>query len=338
MALKAFAPQLQTTFVKALSDPSKQTRSKAILALGKLMAIATRVDPLLTELAGQCTGAESNAIRCSTIDALATVLEKGGHLATPPVLEKVKTVVFTYALEEDELLRQGSCAVIGKLAAYGDGVFVGDIVLDLADVKVLKAQESLYSVCGRVLSIGNVMQHAGRKMEAVREDAFKFLKEALREESKPTIIAACCSALLAAFSMPTHSSAQDREQEFRECVIIGLDDFCAALCQNSTRDKSEECRRLSMGALKMAAKLAPGACRKHAAVILPVLFEAWRDINLRIKGIADRLFYSMSAGGEATHISSFCTVCSGEDSAFLRNYAKVTIARMKPTEDEEECW
>ena len=35
--LKAFAPQLQTTFVKSLSDPSKQVRSRAVRALGQVM-------------------------------------------------------------------------------------------------------------------------------------------------------------------------------------------------------------------------------------------------------------------------------------------------------------
>jgi len=48
IGLKAFAPQLQTTFVKLLSDPSKVCRTRAISGLDKLMPLATRVDPLLT--------------------------------------------------------------------------------------------------------------------------------------------------------------------------------------------------------------------------------------------------------------------------------------------------
>ena len=48
--LKAFVPQLQTTFVKALTDPSRGVRGRAALALGRLMPLSTRVDPLLAEL------------------------------------------------------------------------------------------------------------------------------------------------------------------------------------------------------------------------------------------------------------------------------------------------
>jgi hypothetical protein len=37
VALKAFAPQLNTTFVKSLHDPSRQVRSSSVVGLGKVM-------------------------------------------------------------------------------------------------------------------------------------------------------------------------------------------------------------------------------------------------------------------------------------------------------------
>ena len=49
-ALRAFVPQFQTTFVKALADPSRQVRVEAIQALALLMPLSTRVDPLIKEL------------------------------------------------------------------------------------------------------------------------------------------------------------------------------------------------------------------------------------------------------------------------------------------------
>jgi vesicle coat complex subunit len=48
--MKPFLPQLQTTFIKALHDPTALVRNNAALALGKLMALTVRVDPLLNEL------------------------------------------------------------------------------------------------------------------------------------------------------------------------------------------------------------------------------------------------------------------------------------------------
>lgn len=101
-ALKAFVPQLQTTFVKNLSDPTKQVRLRCVEALGKIMPHSARVDPLLTELAIGCGGGSvegaggtvgasgSNAIRASVLDALNCVLLISGDKATPAALEKVR--------------------------------------------------------------------------------------------------------------------------------------------------------------------------------------------------------------------------------------------------------
>jgi hypothetical protein len=36
VAVKTFAPQLQTTFVKALADPARSVRAKAAAGLGKV--------------------------------------------------------------------------------------------------------------------------------------------------------------------------------------------------------------------------------------------------------------------------------------------------------------
>ncbi len=52
-ALQAFVPQFQTTFVKALSDQSRQVGIKAINALALLMPLSSHVDPLV--LVPSCT-------------------------------------------------------------------------------------------------------------------------------------------------------------------------------------------------------------------------------------------------------------------------------------------
>jgi|AntAceMinimDraft_12_1070368.scaffolds.fasta_scaffold05872_1 HEAT repeat protein len=50
LALKPFVPQLQTTFVKCLSDPARAVRQRAAAALGRLMTLQPRVDPLVGDL------------------------------------------------------------------------------------------------------------------------------------------------------------------------------------------------------------------------------------------------------------------------------------------------
>lgn len=49
--LKPFLPQLQRTFAKSLADPSSETlRSRAAKALGTLITLTPRIDPLIAGL------------------------------------------------------------------------------------------------------------------------------------------------------------------------------------------------------------------------------------------------------------------------------------------------
>lgn len=86
-ALKPFQPQLQTTFVKALQDPTQGVRGHAAGALGKLMAISTRVDPLVNELVAGVAGS-SGGIQESILQALTFVLSLAGDKVTPPMRSK----------------------------------------------------------------------------------------------------------------------------------------------------------------------------------------------------------------------------------------------------------
>lgn len=63
IALKPFLPQLQTTFTKALQDSNRGVRLKAADALGKLISIHVKVDPLFTELLNGIRVVEDPGIR-----------------------------------------------------------------------------------------------------------------------------------------------------------------------------------------------------------------------------------------------------------------------------------
>ena len=61
--LKPFLPQLQMTFTKALNDTSRAVRLRAADALGQLVTIHTRVDPLFTELIKAAKDADDTSVR-----------------------------------------------------------------------------------------------------------------------------------------------------------------------------------------------------------------------------------------------------------------------------------
>ena len=63
IALKPFLPQLQTTFLKALLDSSRAVRLRAAEALGQLVSIHAKVDPLFTEQLSAIRNAEDAGVR-----------------------------------------------------------------------------------------------------------------------------------------------------------------------------------------------------------------------------------------------------------------------------------
>ena len=76
--LKPFLPQLQRTFAKCLADPSSEVlRSRAAKALGTLITLTPRVDPLIAELV---TGSKTSDIGVQTamMRALYEVVSKAG--------------------------------------------------------------------------------------------------------------------------------------------------------------------------------------------------------------------------------------------------------------------
>ena len=123
-ALRAFVPQFQTTFVKALSDPSRQVRIEATKALALLMPLSTRVDPLIKELVGGAlgTGIHSTAdsaglvaIQTATLEALSSVIRGGGDKAKlPDTIPSSLSAGMQLLTHADEGVREGAAKIIGS--------------------------------------------------------------------------------------------------------------------------------------------------------------------------------------------------------------------------------
>lgn len=78
ISLKPFLPQLQRTFAKSLADPSSEIlRSRAAKALGTLITLTPRIDPLITELV---TGSKTpdTGVQNAMLKALYEVISKAG--------------------------------------------------------------------------------------------------------------------------------------------------------------------------------------------------------------------------------------------------------------------
>lgn len=99
-SLKPFVPQLQTTFVKALGDASRAVRKQGLNALGQLMRLTSRVDPLISDLASGASSAAEATVKETMLEALVEVLTISGAKASPGVIEH--TIALLEKLRDDQ--------------------------------------------------------------------------------------------------------------------------------------------------------------------------------------------------------------------------------------------
>ncbi|XP_043189397.1 eIF-2-alpha kinase activator GCN1-like isoform X4 [Amphibalanus amphitrite] len=140
LMLKPFLPQLQTTFLKALSDPHKQVRLRAATALGRLIPIHTRVDPLFTELHTSIRTAEDTGVRDTTLQALRNLVGPAGDKMSDAVRSPVLTTLLELLSHPEESTRLAAAGCLGTLCrwlpadelhvAYRDTMLDDDAMLD----------------------------------------------------------------------------------------------------------------------------------------------------------------------------------------------------------------
>jgi hypothetical protein len=99
--LKPFLPQLQRTFAKSLADTSSEVlRSRAAKALGTLITLTPRIDPLIAELV---TGSRTSdtGVRNAMLKALYEVVSKAGANMGEPSRNAVLGLIDTDSEEND---------------------------------------------------------------------------------------------------------------------------------------------------------------------------------------------------------------------------------------------
>ncbi|XWS64788.1 hypothetical protein CRYUN_Cryun05aG0033900 [Craigia yunnanensis] len=117
IALKPFLPQLQTTFIKCLQDNTRTVRSSAALALGKLSALSTRVDPLVSDLLSSLRVSDSG-VREAILTALKVVVKHAGKSVSPATRTCVYTLLKDLIHHDDDQVRMFSSSILGVILQF----------------------------------------------------------------------------------------------------------------------------------------------------------------------------------------------------------------------------
>uniref|UniRef100_A0A8C5HZY1 TOG domain-containing protein n=1 Tax=Gouania willdenowi TaxID=441366 RepID=A0A8C5HZY1_GOUWI len=118
IALKPFLPQLQTTFLKALQDSSRAVRLRAAEALGQLVSIHTKVDPLFTEQLAAIRNAEDSGVRWTMLQALRFVIQGAGSKVDPAIRKTITTTLLGMLGHDEDATRMASAGCLGEMCAF----------------------------------------------------------------------------------------------------------------------------------------------------------------------------------------------------------------------------
>ncbi|KAJ8770180.1 hypothetical protein K2173_011515 [Erythroxylum novogranatense] len=275
IALRPFLPQLQTTFIKCLQDSTRTVRTSAALALGKLSALSTRVDPLVSDLLSGLQASDAG-VREAVLTALKGLIKHAGKSLSCAVRTRVYSQLKNYINHDDDQVRISASSILGLMSQYMDDTQLCELLQNLSD---LASSTSWLSKHGSVLTISSLLRHNPSAVIISPEFPciIDSLKAALKDEKFPlrdTSIKALGRLLL-------HQIQNDASKS-----ALNVDIVCSIV--SGMHDDSSEVRRRALSALKAVAKANPSYIVVHIAIVGPALAECMKDSSNPVRLAAER--------------------------------------------------
>eukprot|EP01012_Entosiphon_sulcatum_P060111 TRINITY_DN848_c0_g1_i1.p1 TRINITY_DN848_c0_g1~~TRINITY_DN848_c0_g1_i1.p1 ORF type:complete len:2887 (+),score=549.09 TRINITY_DN848_c0_g1_i1:22-8661(+) len=231
-ALKAFVPQLQTTYAKAINDEATGTRTLGIRGLRQLLILFDlRVDSTVTELGNQLKTQKVPAIQASLLRAISLVFAQKAAKVSPAVVQNAITLVTAAFASDNVNLRSAAGKCLGMLAACSEA-------LPAVFVRMTKEASAgqFTDVEGGLAGIAGILQCGGEKLspeqvvqavEAAAQNlrldsaqclaAARVLHKAFRFHGKVLPVALATKLLKAMHGIAT-TSGQYKSRVERKCL------------------------------------------------------------------------------------------------------------------------
>ncbi|CAG7827579.1 unnamed protein product [Allacma fusca] len=116
--LRAFLPQLQTTFLKAVVDPQRSVRLKAAVAMANLIPIHNKPDPLFSELLQSVVQAESGPMRDTLLYTLRCVITPAGDKISEPLRKSMIAELTDLLSSGEDVTRITAASCLGALLKW----------------------------------------------------------------------------------------------------------------------------------------------------------------------------------------------------------------------------
>lgn len=281
VALRGLAPQLQTTFTKALNDPSQAVRERAATGLGRLVPLSTRVDPLVTELV---TGAAASPagvdVQAAMLKALGQVLAASGDKVSAAVVGKAAEQLAGLLAHEHEPLRRAAAGAVGRVVALlpeegRERVVKGDLLArgGGADPRAVQGRALALAATLKGGADDRFVPLLDGALATLTADAGAGAGGAGGAETAPVREAALRA--LASLVGYAHAQAPAKVPGFVEALVPSLAGALADVGSSSVR-------KAAAGLVKAVAKSDPAALRPHNVTVIPPLLEGVKDMYVEV--------------------------------------------------------
>ncbi|KAI9676488.1 MAG: hypothetical protein M1817_000646 [Caeruleum heppii] len=270
--LKPFLPQLQRTFAKSLADTSSDLlRSRAAKALGTLITLTPRVDPLVSELV---TGSKTPdaGVRTAMLKALYEVVSKAGANMSEASRAAVLGLISSEVDESDAAMAITNARLLGALTKN----LTAEKATELLKSRVLSMPFTKASALGLnavLLEAPEVLSKA-----PLPRDTVTIMCRGI--QGRDTFVADNC-VLAAGKYMLVRDSIKD------EVTIKSLLEALTTIIQPGN---PVDTRRLALVVIRTVSRLDSGLIRPHVALIAPPVFGSVRDPVIPVKLSAEAAF------------------------------------------------
>ncbi|ONK79574.1 uncharacterized protein A4U43_C01F7760 [Asparagus officinalis] len=274
IALKPFLPQLQTTFIKCLQDNARTVRTSAALALGKLSALSTRVDPLVNDLLSTLQ-ASVGGVREAVLTALMGVIKHAGKSVGSVIRSRVCILLKdTIQLEDDEV-RESAAKVMGAISQYMEDTELSDLLKMVSSLSISSnwsiRHGSMLTLSSMAMYIPAMICHSSQFPSLVDN-----LKNSLRDDKFP-IRESATKAIGRLLIYQIQLEAKSKTSlELLQLLISAL------------QDESSDVRRRSLSSIKSVAKVNPSAISANLLNLGPAVAECLKDGNTPVRLAAER--------------------------------------------------
>ena len=299
VALKPFVPQLQTTFLKALLDPTASVRNHGTIALGKVMQLSGRIDPVVLEL-----------IEKIKDDSLESSLQESHAEALYQVLKNVGSKVKVIS-ECIELFKTTDTA--DKMPHTSEKC-LAQLIPMLSDTNDLTkfVQDTTQSSTRRLVFLNQLMQrqewtksNASSVLSTLPEESIDVATQILRVRAIGTMVLETCQGIE---QLASEVSAANKE-------------VCKA----------------ALKAIKTFAKEKPDTCGRFLSVIVPPLQKLIKSTNISVKMAMERtLLHVLQIHSRPDTLEKYLETLEATDRKILAEYSRRVLQKLNAAQSDDE--